>query len=158
GRSTGGDFAHAFGLRARFAQVYEIRAPNFSRKTRAPFGVISTARVPFSRRVQSWPMAWAQMTAPTAPARCQRRSLQSRQARHRTRPERLVRRASSALPGKVVVTGARLAQRTVSWSDSERLALRGSFDCNLHDAIQHPGNRRHGKPMVAVAPLLLHAQ
>jgi len=30
GRSTGGDFAHAFGLRARFAQVYEIRAPNFS--------------------------------------------------------------------------------------------------------------------------------
>ena len=67
---------------------YARVAPNFSRKMRAPMGVTSNALLPAMRRVQPLSRLCAQIAAPTAPARCGRRSLQSRQGRRRTRPDR----------------------------------------------------------------------
>jgi hypothetical protein len=76
--------------------AYSIFAPNFSRKTRSPLGVIITARVPSIRRIHPSAKLWAHMAAPTAPARCHRRSLQSRHGRHSTRRDFVIRGAREA--------------------------------------------------------------
>ena len=68
---------------------------------RAPFGAMSRALVPAIRRVQPCIMLWEQIAAPTAPPRCGRCSLQSKQPRHMTRPVRdvcLVSNASFPMP------------------------------------------------------------
>ena len=87
--------------------IYTSCAPKPSRKARSPSGASCTARVAGNRRVQPCCMLCSQISAPIMPARCGRRSLQSRQGRQRIRPECLVRR--SRIPRTSIPIAARRA-------------------------------------------------
>ena len=71
--------------------------PEFLSKHPLPLGVISTARVPSLRLIHPLSKLWVQIAEPTIPARCGRRSLQSRQGRQSTRPDFRARCARMAV-------------------------------------------------------------
>ena len=58
--------------------------PGVSRNSCRPFVVRATARLPWTRRIQSFSKLLAQMAAPILPAKCGRLSLQYRQGRYKT--------------------------------------------------------------------------
>src|SRR2546430_17123048 len=153
--------------------------PNVVASPLTPTGVTTSARLSRTCSTQSCSRACRRMAAPTAPARCGRRSLQSRQGRQNTRRLEVRRRSTptsskndrpASLSAIFVEENKRLLGQPVGDRDgnaagpvviartrvSERLSAApeialpgGAFLRQDHETFQHARDERRGQAKIS---------